>query len=114
MVTGDQCMRKWIKLENRFKEIKDHNNRTGNDKKTMKFYHELSECLGSDPKVTPVITVESYGNSENADSGKQHSDSDECSDSPRAKGKRPTKKRKSHSSSACSPSCKNTVPNETK
>lgn len=33
MVTGDQCMRKWIKLESRFKEIKDHNNHTGNDKK---------------------------------------------------------------------------------
>lgn len=91
MVTGDQCMRKWIKLENRFKEIKDHNNHTGNDKKTIKFYSELSECLGSDPKVSPVITVESSGNSENADSGKQHSGSDESSDSPRVKGKRPTK-----------------------
>ena len=32
MVTGDQCMRKWTKLENKFKETEDHNNQTGNDK----------------------------------------------------------------------------------
>lgn len=115
MVTGDQCMRKWIKLENRFKEIKDHNNHTGNDKKTIKFYSELSECLGSDPKVSPVITLESSGNSENADSGKQHSGSDESSDSPRVKGKRPTKNENPilHQQ-RCSPSCKNTVSNEKK
>lgn len=94
MVTGDQCMRKWIKLESRFKEIEDHNNHTGNDKKTMKFYEELSECLGSDPKVTPAITLESAENEE-----VEHTDSDqESTDSTRVKGKRPPRKRKSHSS----------------
>ena len=41
MVTGDQCQRKWNKLESKFKEIEDHNKKTGNDKKTMKFYDEL-------------------------------------------------------------------------
>ncbi len=35
MVTGDQCMSTWTKLESKFKEIEDHNNQTGNDKKTM-------------------------------------------------------------------------------
>ena len=93
MVTGDQCMRKWIKLESKFKEIEDHNNHTGNDKKTMKFHEELSECLGSDRKVTPVLTLESANN------GTEQSDSeDESSDAARAKVKRPPRKRKSHSS----------------
>ena len=31
-VTGEQCLRKWSKLEQKFKEIEDHNKRTGNGK----------------------------------------------------------------------------------
>ena len=30
----------------------------------MKLYEECSECLGSDPKVTPAITLESAENEE--------------------------------------------------
>lgn len=95
MVTDDQCMGKWIKLESKFKEmhVDDHKNHTGNDKKTMKFHKELPECLGSQPKVTPVLTLDSAKN------GTEHSVSvDESSDSACAKVKRPPRKRKSHSS----------------
>lgn len=101
MVTGDQCMRKWTKLENKFKETEDHNNKTGNDKRKIKFYDKLSECIGSDPKVTPVITLESDHGTESADIGStEHSESEESSGSVHVKGKRPTRKRKSHSSAA--------------
>ena len=52
----------------------------------MKFYEELSECLGSEPKVALVITLES------ADNGTEHSDSEEEStDSAYCKGKPTTK-----------------------
>ena len=44
-VTGEQCMRKWVKLENKFKEVEDHNKITGNDRKTMKFYDDMSACI---------------------------------------------------------------------
>ena len=100
MVTGDQCMRKWIKLENKFKEIEDHNNQTGNNKKTMKHYDELSECIGSDPRVSPVITLESDPGSAADVAEKEHSDSDESSGSAHSKGKRPPRKRKSYFSAA--------------
>ena len=91
MVTGDQCMRKWTKLENKFKETEDHNNQTGNDKRKIKFYDELFECIGSDPNVTPVITLESDHGTGSADIGStEHSDSEESSGSAHVKGKRPT------------------------
>lgn len=78
MVTGDECMPKWTKLENKFKETEDHNNQTGNDKRKNNFSDELSECIGSDPKVTPVITLESDHGTGSADSGStEHSDSEE-------------------------------------
>ena len=88
MVTGDQCMRKWTKLENKFKETEDHNNQTGNDKRKIKFYDELSECIGSDPKVTPVLTLESENGTGSGDIGStEHSDSEESSGSAYGRGK---------------------------
>ena len=59
LVSGEQCMRKWGKITSKQKEIEDHNQKTGNSKKTWKFYDELSECLAKDATVNPVITMES-------------------------------------------------------
>ena len=59
LVTGEQCMRKWGKLTSKQKEIEDHNNKSWNEKKSWKFYEELSECLAKDATVTPVCTMES-------------------------------------------------------
>lgn len=36
---------------------KDHNNKSGNDPKTCKFYEELEEILGEKPCVKPVSLV---------------------------------------------------------
>ncbi|KAL9978263.1 hypothetical protein ACROYT_G015761 [Oculina patagonica] len=59
LVSGEQCMRKWGKITLKQKEIEDHNQKTGNSKRTWKFYDELSECLAKDATVHPVITMES-------------------------------------------------------
>jgi len=59
MVTGDQCLRKWNKLESNFKKVEDHNKKTGNDKKTMKYFDQLQACIGSDPNINLVISLES-------------------------------------------------------
>lgn len=59
VVTGEQCMRKWGKITSKQKEIEDHNNKSGNDKKTWKFYDELSGCLAKDPSVSLACTLES-------------------------------------------------------
>ena len=51
--------------------------------------------------MTPVITLESDHGTGSADIGStEHSDSEESSGSVHVKGKRPTRKRKSHSSAA--------------
>ena len=53
VVSGDQCFRKWKKLESKQKEIEDNNSRTGREKKT---------CLGADnASVKPVFTFETSG-----------------------------------------------------
>lgn len=38
-------------------ETKDHNNKSGNDPKTCKFYEELEEVLGEKPCVKPVAVA---------------------------------------------------------
>lgn len=48
VVSGDQCFRKWKKLESKQKEIEDNNSRTGREKKTWKFHKEMEDCLGAD------------------------------------------------------------------
>ena len=35
-VTGEQCSNKWKKLEEKYKKVTEHNNRTGNDRKECK------------------------------------------------------------------------------
>ena len=98
MVTGDQCLRKWNKLESNFKKVEDHNKKTGNDKKTMKYFDQLQACIGSDPNINPVISLES-----GHVSGNDSSDDDESGELSSTDGKpkkRPVRKRKSHSSAA--------------
>ena len=83
---------------------------------TFKFYDELSECIWSDPKVTPMLTLESDNGTGSEDIGStEHSDSEESSSSAHGKGKRSTKKGNPiHQQQRCCPSCKSTVPNERK
>ena len=58
-VTGDQCLRKWGKLICKQKAIEDHNNQSGNDRKTWRFYDELSQCLAKDATLNPFYMFES-------------------------------------------------------
>ena len=36
-LTGEQCSNKWKKLEEKYKKVGEHNNRTGNDRKECYF-----------------------------------------------------------------------------
>ena len=111
MVTGDQCMRKWTKLENKFKETEDHNNQTGNDKRKIKFYDELSECIGSDPKVTPVLMEQEVETLAvlNTVTVKSQVAQHMAEVSDHQKKGNPI-----HQQQRCCPSCKITVPNKRK
>ena len=36
-VTGEQCSNKWKKLEEKYKKVKEHSDKTGNDRKSATF-----------------------------------------------------------------------------
>ena len=57
-----QCRSKVKNLKTSYKEIKDHNNKTGNGRKQCKFYKELDCILGHRPASTPITLLDS-GNS---------------------------------------------------
>lgn len=58
-VTGEQCFNKWKKPEDKYKKVKDHNGKTGNDRKECDFQQELEEFFGIDPKIIPTESVSS-------------------------------------------------------
>ena len=101
------------KVSSKHKAIEDHNNNTGNDKKSWKFYEELVECLVKAATVTPVYAMESNvqvhdHNSVSCNSGHQSDDEsslesltrETCSDSSGKRGKAGTKRARSRSSAA--------------
>ena len=121
VVTGEQCLRKWKKLEAKHKEIEDNNKQTGRARKTWKFQKEMEECIGGNASVRPVFTFDTGSRSSSTsvsspsssaeidDDGSDDDDGSESFDSG-DKGKRPVsskveqrkvkRKRKSHSSAS--------------
>ena len=60
-----QCCNKWKSLKRSYKEVRDHNNKSGNDRKTHPFQKELDEVWLAKPNITPVaIASSSTGNHE--------------------------------------------------
>ncbi|XP_036140288.1 uncharacterized protein LOC118645564 isoform X2 [Monomorium pharaonis] len=57
--TAIQCENKWKDIKRKYTEVKDHNNQSGNDPKTCKFYEELEDVLGEKPCVKPVAVASS-------------------------------------------------------
>ena len=115
VVSGDQCFRKWKKLESKQKEIEDNNSRTGREKKTWKFHKEMEDCLGADnASVKPVFTFETSGGYSSSSSSRpstpshvnseSDSDGDEtedgCSSQKDPQKKQRKRKRKSRSSAS--------------
>ena len=58
-VTGEQCLRKWKKLETKQKEIEDNNRQMGRVHKTWKFHKEMEQCIGHKASVRPTFTFDS-------------------------------------------------------
>lgn len=67
--TEQQVTNKWKSLKRSYKDIQDHNNKSGNDKKTHPFQNELDEIFKQKPTITPVATASSSTSSE--ESGKE-------------------------------------------
>ena len=84
-VSADQCLRKWTKLEQKYKEVEDNNNRTGNGRKDWKFLENMTACLGQSPKVNPAFTFDASAEHQESRSasqlGNSTTDNGNCSDS---------------------------------
>ena len=110
VVTGDQCFRKFKKLESKQKEIED-NSKTGREKKTWKFHKEMEDCMGDNPTVKPVFTFDtSWGSSSSSSTRSSTPDeglNSDSSDSEEREGcsswefKRPINKEKESPSHQC-------------
>ena len=79
-VSGDQCLRKWLKLEAKFKEIEDSNNLTDRAKKSWTFYEDFEDAIGDSPKVNPAYTYDVADGSPPSSLNVHNSESDEDSD----------------------------------
>ena len=94
-VMGEQCSNKWKKLEEKYKKVKEHNDKTGNDRKECDFQQELEEFFGTDPKIIPTATVSSL--TAKPATGNTSTDDEEelplasCREPPKKKRKRRSK-----------------------
>ena len=79
-VSGDQSLRKWLKLEGKFKEIEDNNNLTGWAKKSWKIYEDLEDAMGDSLKVNPAYTYDLADGTPPSSLNEHNSESDEDSD----------------------------------
>ena len=67
-------------MQNEFKKIKDHNNKTGNGRKKFNYFNELNEILGNRAVISPLcllelqVHVESPMNLESETGGLQEAD----------------------------------------
>ncbi len=54
-----QCRSKIKNLKTQYRDIKDHNSRTGNGRKVCKFFSELDDILSHRPASVPLVLFDS-------------------------------------------------------
>ena len=96
LLTPKQCETKWKNLKRSFHDGEKHNKQSGNSRKDITFYDDLSRILGGKPTVRPVCLLESSGTTtcgsgnETATDGQATSDTTPSKD---VKGKQLKKKK---------------------
>ena len=104
-----QIKEKWSSLFHKFKATKDHNNKTGRDRKTFEFYDDIDEFLSVSDKVNPKFVKEtkvkpnvSQTNSDSGNSDELAADPTTVADGEKANDSNdlpcPPKKKKKRSS----------------
>ena len=67
--TAIQCHEKMKKLKVEYKQFKNHNNRSGRNRKTCKFFPQLEAILGHRPSTTLFVLKSSSSSSQNGEHG---------------------------------------------
>lgn len=57
-LSGTRCKARIKHLEDEYKQIKDHNNRSGNNRETFEYYEDLDVVLGCKPNITPKFVLD--------------------------------------------------------
>ncbi|CAG9773217.1 unnamed protein product [Ceutorhynchus assimilis] len=52
--TAEQCDTKWKGLKRTYKTIKDHNNKSGNDRRIWEFFAAIDSFLSKKPEIEPL------------------------------------------------------------
>lgn len=99
-VTGEQCANKWKKLEEKFKKVKEHNAKTGSERRECDFQEELAEFFGSNPKIIPPATVSTLSLNASVGTTEDVSTDDEGSSRASEPPKKKKKRRCSKSSAS--------------
>ncbi|KAK5637773.1 hypothetical protein RI129_011134 [Pyrocoelia pectoralis] len=53
----DQCQNKWKSLMRTYKSMKDHNNKTGRNRKHWVFFDPIDELMNDNPAIEPPILL---------------------------------------------------------
>ncbi|XP_032678532.1 uncharacterized protein LOC116847545 [Odontomachus brunneus] len=61
IVTGRQCSTRFNTMKRTYKGIKDHNNKSGNNKRTWRYYEIMDNFLGTKPYMSHISTMSSTG-----------------------------------------------------
>ncbi|XP_036143148.1 uncharacterized protein LOC105839115 isoform X3 [Monomorium pharaonis] len=61
MVTARQCNTRVNTMKRTYKTIKDHNKKSGNDKRSWQYYDVMENFLGEKPYMVPLSTISSTG-----------------------------------------------------
>lgn len=80
----EQVQGKWKTLVSSFKRTKDHNNKSGNERKTCAFQKELEQILEGNPSIKPIaissssiFSVKRKSSSDNDDDDDEENNKDE-------------------------------------
>ena len=75
---SEQVSGRWKSLTRAYKNVKDHNKKSGNNKKSFEFESQMDDLFGDDPTIVPVVTASSrkrYDNSSCSSSRAEESES---------------------------------------
>uniref|UniRef100_A0A1X7TRH7 Myb/SANT-like DNA-binding domain-containing protein n=1 Tax=Amphimedon queenslandica TaxID=400682 RepID=A0A1X7TRH7_AMPQE len=72
-----QCRSKIKNLKTEYKRIKDHNNITGNGRKTFQFFKQMDSILGDRPASLPTVLIDTSKSQDTEDFNDSDDDDDE-------------------------------------